>query len=190
MRRFKLVILLAALLIVGCKKKEPEPEPIPMPTYSSETKATISKYDDVVTYVVDDYSAIQTSNKDEFTVLPDKTKFDSVTVQLLQGGLNAYLSDVIKDGLVNENGSNIEYYKKGFKIDGVVYGFIYTKTFNTIMATGVSYSDVESVLENILKNSNIEEYKHYKVNTDWELGLEVSEEETVEPLSTEEYAGY
>ena len=132
MKKLKLVVLLAALLVVGCKKKEPEPEPIPMPTYSSETKATISKYDDVVTYVVDDYSAIQTSSKDEFTVLPDKTQFDSVTVKLLQGGLNAYLSDVIKHGLVNENGSNIEYYKKGFKIDGVVVGFLYNKKFYKI----------------------------------------------------------
>lgn len=190
MKRLKLLILLVVLLIVGCKEKEPEPEPIQTPTYSSETKATISKYDDVVTYVVNDYSAIQKSSKDEFTVLPDKTKFDSVTVQLLQGGLNAYLSDVIKDGLINESGSNIEYYRKGFKINGVVYGFIYTTTFNTIMATGTSYSDIELVLGNILRNSDIKEYKNYKVNTDSELGFASYEEETTEPPSTEEYSGY
>ena len=184
--------MLAMLTLMGCgKKEEPVPETIPMPTYSTETSATISKYDDSVTYKVTESSAIESSSKDEIVVLPDRTKFDKVTVKLLQGGQNAYLFDVIKHGLVNEDKSNIEYYKRGYKIDGTVYGFIYTKKWNTIMATGTSYPEVESVLENILENSDIQEYKHYKVNTDEEMGeSNEKEEETVESVPTDEYNGY
>ena len=193
MIKYKRVILMLAILtLMGCgKKEEPAPETIPMPTYSTETSATISKYDDSVTYKVTESSAIESSSKDEIVVLPDRTKFDKVTVKLLQGGQNAYLFDVIKHGLVNEDKSNIEYYKRGYKIDGTVYGFIYTKKWNTIMATGTSYPEVESVLENLLENSDFQEYKHYKVNTDEEMGeLNDKEEETVESVPTDEYHGY
>lgn len=193
MIKYKRVILVLAILtLMGCgKKEEPVPETIPMPTYSTETSATISKYDDSVTYKVTESSAIESSSKDEIVVLPDRTKFDKVTVKLLQGGQNAYLFDVIKHGLVNEDKSNIEYYKRGYKIDGTVYGFIYTKKWNTIMATGTTYPEVESVLENILENSDIQEYKHYKVNTDEEMGeSNEKEEETVESVPTDEYNGY
>jgi len=59
------------------------------------------------------------------------------------------------------------------------------------MATGTSYPEVESVLENILENSDIQEYKHYKVNTDEEMGeSNEKEEETVESVPTDEYHGY
>lgn len=193
MIKYKRVILVLAILtLMGCgKKEEPAPETIPMPTYSTETSATISKYDDSVTYKVTESSAIESSSKDEIVVLPDRTKFDKVTVKLLQGGQNAYLFDVIKHGLVNEDKSNIEYYKRGYKIDGTVYGFIYTKKWNTIMATGTSYPEVESVLENLLENSDFQEYKHYKVNTDEEMGeSNDKEEETVESVPTDEYHGY
>lgn len=193
MIKYKRVILMLAILtLMGCgKKEEPAPETIPMPTYSTETSATISKYDDSVTYRVTESSAIESSSKDEIVVLPDRTKFDKVTVKLLQGGQNAYLFDVIKHGLVNEDKSNIEYYKRGYKIDGTVYGFIYTKKWNTIMATGTSYPEVESVLENLLENSDFQEYKHYKVNTDEEMGeSNEKEEETVESVPTDEYNGY
>lgn len=193
MIKYKRVILVLAILtLMGCgKKEEPVPETIPMPTYSTETSATISKYDDSVTYKVTESSAIESSSKDEIVVLPDRTKFDKVTVKLLQGGQNAYLFDVIKHGLVNEDKSNIEYYKRGYKIDGTVYGFIYTKKWNTIMATGTSYPEVEYVLENILENSDFQEYKHYKVNTDEEMGeSNDKEEETVESVPTDEYHGY
>ena len=193
MIKYKRVILILAILtLMGCgKKEEPAPETIPMPTYSTETSATISKYDDSVTYKVTESSAIESSSKDEIVVLPDRTKFDKVTVKLLQGGQNAYLFDVIKHGLVNEDKSNIEYYKRGYKIDGTVYGFIYTKKWNTIMATGTSYPEVESVLENLLENSDFQEYKHYKVNTDEEMGeSNDKEEETVESVPTDEYNGY
>lgn len=193
MIKYKRVILMLAILtLMGCGKKEdPAPETIPMPTYSTETSATISKYDDSVTYKVIESSAIESSSKDEIVVLPDRTKFDKVTVKLLQGGQNAYLFDVIKHGLVNEDKSNIEYYKRGYKIDGTVYGFIYTKKWNTIMATGTSYPEVESVLENLLENSDFQEYKHYKVNTDEEMGeSNDKEEETVESVPTDEYHGY
>jgi len=193
MIKYKRVILMLAILtLMGCgKKEEPAPETIPMPTYSTETSVTISKYDDSVTYKVTESSAIESSSKDEIVVLPDRTKFDKVTVKLLQGGQNAYLFDVIKHGLVNEDKSNIEYYKRGYKIDGTVYGFIYTKKWNTIMATGTSYPEVESVLENLLENSDFQEYKHYKVNTDEEMGeSNDKEEETVESVPTDEYHGY
>ena len=193
MIKYKRVILVLAMLtLMGCgKKEEPAPETIPMPTYSTETSATISKYDDSVTYKVTESSAIESSSKDEIVVLPDRTKFDKVTVKLLQGGQNAYLFDVIKHGLVNEDKSNIEYYKRGYKIDGTVYGFIYTKKWNTIMATGTSYPEVEYVLENLLENSDFQEYKHYKVNTDEEMGeSNDKEEETVESVPTDEYHGY
>ena len=193
MIKYKRVILVLAILtLMGCgKKEEPVPETIPMPTYSTETSATISKYEDSVTYKVTESSAIESSSKDEIVVLPDRTKFDKVTVKLLQGGQNAYLFDVIKHGLVNEDKSNIEYYKRGYKIDGTVYGFIYTKKWNTIMATGTSYPEVESVLENLLENSDFQEYKHYKVNTDEEMGeSDDKEEETVESVPTDEYLGY
>lgn len=193
MIKYKRVILMLAMLtLMGCgKKEEPVPETIPMPTYSMETSATISKYEDSVTYKVTGSSAIESSSKDEIVVLPDRTKFDKVTVKLLQGGQNAYLFDVIKHGLVNEDKSNIEYYKRGYKIDGTVYGFIYTKKWNTIMATGTSYPEVESVLENLLENSDFQEYKHYKVNTDEEMGeSNDKEEETVESVPTDEYHGY
>lgn len=193
MIKYKRVILVLAILtLMGCgKKEEPVPETIPMPTYSTETSATISKYEDSVTYKVTESSAIESSSKDEIVVLPDRTKFDKVTVKLLQGGQNAYLFDVIKHGLVNEDKSNIEYYKRGYKIDGTVYGFIYTKKWNTIMATGTSYPEVESVLENLLENSDFQEYKHYKVNTDEEMGeSDDKEEETVESVPTDEYHGY
>lgn len=193
MIKYKRVILMLAILtLMGCgKKEEPAPETIPMPTYSTETSATISKYDDSVTYKVTESSAIESSSKDEIVVLPDRTKFDKVTVKLLQGGQNAYFFDVIKHGLVNEDKSNIEYYKRGYKIDGTVYGFIYTKKWNTIMATGTSYTEVESVLENLLENSDFQEYKHYKVNTDEEMGeSNDKEEETVESVPTDEYHGY
>ena len=193
MIKYKRVILVLAMLtLMGCgKKEEPVPETIPMPTYSTETSATISKYDDSVTYKVTESSAIESSSKDEIVVLPDRTKFDKVTVKLLQGGQNAYIFDVIKHGLVNEDKSNIEYYKRGYKIDGTVYGFIYTKKWNTIMATGTSYPEVESVLENLLENSDFQEYKHYKVNTDEEMGeSNDKEEETVESVPTDEYHGY
>ena len=193
MIKYKRVILMLAMLtLMGCgKKEEPAPETIPMPTYSTETSATISKYDDSVTYKVTESSAIESSSKDEIVVLPDRTKFDKVTVKLLQGGQNAYLFDVTKHGLVNEDKSNIEYYKRGYKIDGTVYGFIYTKKWNTIMATGTSYPEVESVLENLLENSDFQEYKHYKVNTDEEMGeSNDKEEETVESVPTDEYHGY
>ena len=175
MIKYKRVILVLAMLtLMGCgKKEEPVPETIPMPTYSTETSATISKYEDSVTYKVTESSAIESSSKDEIVVLPDRTKFDKVTVKLLQGGQNAYLFDVIKHGLVNED------------------KFIYTKKWNTIMATGTSYPEVESVLENILENSDIQEYKHYKVNTDEEMGeSNEKEEETVESVPTDEYNGY
>ena len=193
MIKYKRVILMLAMLtLMGCgKKEEPAPETIPMPTYSTETSATISKYEDSVTYEVTESSAIESSSKDEIVVLPDRTKFDKVTIKLLQGGQNAYLFDVIKHGLVNEDKSNIEYYKRGYKIDGTVYGFIYTKKWNTIMATGTSYPEVESVLENLLENSDFQEYKHYKVNTDEEMGeSDDKEEETVESVPTDEYHGY
>ena len=193
MIKYKRVILVLAILtLMGCgKKEEPVPETIPMPTYSTETSATISKYEDSVTYKVTESSAIESSSKDEIVVLPDRTKFDKVTVKLLQGGQNAYLFDVIKHGLVNEDKSNIEYYKRGYKIDGTVYGFIYTKKWNTIMATGTSYPEVESILENLLENSDFQEYKHYKVNTDEEMGeSNDKEEETVESVPTDEYHGY
>lgn len=193
MIKYKRVILMLAILtLMGCgKKEEPVPETIPMPTYSAETSATISKYDDSVTYKVTESSAIESSSKDEIVVLPDRTKFDKVTVKLLQGGQNAYLFDVIKHGLINEDKTNIEYYKRGYKIDGTVYGFIYTKKWNTIMATGTSYPEVESVLENLLENSDFQEYKHYKVNTDEEMGeSNDKEEETVESVPTDEYHGY
>lgn len=193
MIKYKRVILMLAILtLMGCgRKEEPAPETIPMPTYSTETSATISKYEDSVTYKVTESSAIESSSKDEIVVLPDRTKFDKVTVKLLQGGQNAYLFDIIKHGLVNEDKTNIEYYKRGYKIDGTVYGFIYTKKWNTIMATGTSYPEVESVLENLLENSDFQEYKHYKVNTDEEMGeLNEKEEETVEPVPTDEYHGY
>lgn len=193
MIKYKRVILVLAILtLMGCgKKEEPVPETMPMPTYSTETSATISKYEDSVTYKVTESSAIESSSKDEIVVLPDRTKFDKVTVKLLQGGQNAYLFDVIKHGLVNEDKSNIEYYKRGYKIDGTVYGFIYTKKWNTIMATGTSYPEVESVLENLLENSDFQEYKHYKVNTDEEMGeSNDKEEETVESVPTDEYHGY
>ena len=193
MIKYKRVILVLAILtLMGCgKKEETMPKTMPMPTYSTETSATISKYEDSVTYKVTESSAIESSSKDEIVVLPDRTKFDKVTVKLLQGGQNAYLFDVIKHGLVNEDKSNIEYYKRGYKIDGTVYGFIYTKKWNTIMATGTSYPEVESVLENILENSDIQEYKHYKVNTDEEMGeSNEKEEETVESVPTDEYNGY
>lgn len=193
MIKYKRVILMLAILtLMGCgKKEEPAPETIPMPTYSTETSATISKYDDSVTYKVTESSAIESSSKDEIVVLPDRTKFDKVTVKLLQGGQNAYLFDVIKHGLVNEDKSNIKYYKRGYKIDGTVYGFIYTKKWNTIMATGTSYPEVESVLENLIENSDFQEYKHYKVNTDEEMGeSNDKEEETVESVPTDEYHGY
>ena len=193
MIKYKRVILVLSMLtLMGCgKKEEPAPETMPMPTYSTETSATISKYDDSVTYKVTESSAIESSSKDEIVVLPDRTKFDKVTVKLLQGGQNAYLFDVIKHGLVNEDKSNIEYYKRGYKIDGTVYGFIYTKKWNTIMATGTSYPEVESVLENLLENSDFQEYKHYKVNTDEEMGeSNDKEEETVESVPTDEYHGY
>lgn len=188
----RVILMLAILTLMGCgKREEPAPETIPMPTYSTETSATISKYDDSVTYKVTESSAIESSSKDEIVVLPDRTKFDKVTVKLLQGGQNAYLFDVIKHGLVNEDKSNIEYYKRGYKIDGTVYGFIYTKKWNTIMATGTSYPEVESVLENLLENSDFQEYKHYKVNTDEEMGeSNDKEEETVESVPTDEYHGY
>ena len=193
MIKYKRVILVLAILtLMGCgKKEEPVPETIPMPTYSTETSATISKYEDSVTYKVTESSAIERSSTDEIVVLPARTKFDKVTVKLLQGGQNAYLFDVIKHGLVNEDKSNIEYYKRGYKIDGTVYGFIYTKKWNTIMATGTSYPEVESVLENLLENSDFQEYKHYKVNTDEEMGeSNDKEKETVESVPTDEYHGY
>ena len=88
----KLIVMsLSALLLTGCGGA-PKEETVHTPEYLSITEVSVSIGDETIVYTAMNNEAVKSYSDKQFVVYPDKTLFDTVQVDFVQGNsLNNYI---------------------------------------------------------------------------------------------------
>ena len=103
----KLIVMsLSALLLTGCGGTSEE-KTVPTPEYLSITEVSVSIGDETVVYTATNNEAVKSYSDKQFVVYPDKTLFDTVQVDFVQGNsLNNYIQ-AYYDGVAGEKSTLI-----------------------------------------------------------------------------------
>lgn len=130
--RFLCVVLtICSLTVSACSKEVPvETEP-PMPEYLDVTNVTLDTYGDNITFAVNGSEAIQSVTDTQVVILPDRTRFDMVTVEYIQGNSLNDFPQAYHDGL---SGTDVTDLVDGkFTTSTQCYGFVTTVKNNYLL---------------------------------------------------------
>lgn len=127
-----IVISLSALLLTGCGGA-PKEETVPTPEYLSTTEVSVSIGDETVVYTAMNNEAVKSYSDKQFVVYPDKTLFDTVQVDFVQGNsLNNYIQ-AYYDGVAGEKSNLID---GSFTTASKAYCLKQTEDLNYIIVCG------------------------------------------------------
>lgn len=127
-----IVISLSALLLTGCGGA-PKEETVPTPEYLSITEVSVSIGDETVVYTATNNEAVKSYSDKQFVVYPDKTLFDTVQVDFVQGNsLNNYIQ-AYYDGVASEKSTLID---GSFTTANKAYCLKQTEDLNYIIVCG------------------------------------------------------
>ena len=129
----KLVVMsLSALLLTGCGGTSEE-ETVHAPEYLSITEVSVSIGDETVVYTATNNEAVKSYSDKQFVVYPDKTLFDTVQVDFVQGNsLNNYIQ-AYYDGVAGEKSTLID---GSFTTASKAYCLKQTEDLNYIIVCG------------------------------------------------------
>lgn len=127
-----IVISLSALLLTGCGGA-PKEETVPIPEYLSITEVSVSIGDETVVYTATNNEAVKSYSDKQFVVYPDKTLFDTVQVDFVQGNsLNNYIQ-AYYDGVAGEKSTKVD---GSFTTASKAYCLKQTEDLNYIIVCG------------------------------------------------------
>lgn len=127
-----IVISLSALLLTGCGGA-PKEETVPTPEYLSITEVSVSIGDETVVYTATNNEAVKSYSDKQFVVYPDKTLFDTVQVDFVQGNsLNNYIQ-AYYDGVAGEKSALVD---GSFTTASKAYCLKQTEDLNYIIVCG------------------------------------------------------
>lgn len=127
-----IVISLSALLLTGCGGA-PKEETVPTPEYLSITEVSVSIGDETVVYTATNNEAVKSYSDKQFVVYPDKTLFDTVQVDFVQGNsLNNYIQ-AYYDGVAGEKSTLVD---GSFTTANKAYCLKQTEDLNYIIVCG------------------------------------------------------
>lgn len=129
----KLIVMsLSALLLTGCGGAQKE-ETVPTPEYLSITEVSVSIGDETIVYTAMNNEAVKSYSDKQFVVYPDKTLFDTVQVDFVQGNsLNNYIQ-AYYDGVAGEKSTLID---GSFATASKAYCLKQTEDLNYIIVCG------------------------------------------------------
>lgn len=129
----KLIVMsLSALLLTGCGGA-PKEETVTTPEYLSITEVSVSIGDETIVYTAMNNEAVKSYSDKQFVVYPDKTLFDTVQVDFVQGNsLNNYIQ-AYYDGVAGEKSTLID---GSFTTAGKAYCLKQTEDLNYIIVCG------------------------------------------------------
>lgn len=127
-----LVMSLSALLLTGCGGA-PQEEIVHTPEYLSITEVSVSIGDETIVYTAMNNEAVKSYSDKQFVVYPDKTLFDTVQVDFVQGNsLNNYIQ-AYYDGVAGEKSTLID---GSFTTVSKAYCLKQTEDLNYIIVCG------------------------------------------------------
>lgn len=129
----KLIVMsLSALLLTGCGGA-PKEETVHTPEYLSITEVSVSIGDETIVYTAMNNEAVKSYSDKQFVVYPDKTLFDTVQVDFVQGNsLNNYIQ-AYYDGVAGEKSTLID---GSFTTASKAYYLKQTEDLNYIIVCG------------------------------------------------------
>lgn len=129
----KLIVMsLSALLLTGCGGA-PKEETVLTPEYLSITEVSVSIGDETIVYTAMNNEAVKSYSDKQFVVYPDKTLFDTVQVDFVQGNsLNNYIQ-AYYDGVAGEKSNLID---GSFTTASKAYCLKQTEDLNYIIVCG------------------------------------------------------
>ena len=129
----KLIVMsLSALLLTGCGGA-PQEETVHTPEYLSITEVSVSIGDETIVYTAMNNEAVKSYSDKQFVVYPDKTLFDTVQVDFVQGNsLNNYIQ-AYYDGVAGEKSTLID---GSFTTVSKAYCLKQTEDLNYIIVCG------------------------------------------------------
>lgn len=129
----KLIVMsLSALLLTGCGGA-PKEETVRTPEYLSITEVSVSIGDETIVYTAMNNEAVKSYLDKQFVVYPDKTLFDTVQVDFVQGNsLNNYIQ-AYYDGVAGEKSNLID---GSFTTASKAYCLKQTEDLNYIIVCG------------------------------------------------------
>lgn len=129
----KLIVMsLSALLLTGCGGA-PKEETVPTPEYLSIAEVSVSIVDETIVYTAMNNEAVKSYSDKQFVVYPDKTLFDTVQVDFVQGNsLNNYIQ-AYYDGVAGEKSNLID---GSFTTASKAYCLKQTEDLNYIIVCG------------------------------------------------------
>lgn len=133
MRKKILFVFALSLMLLGCSKGEEVVETVPTPVCLSDTSARLVIDDDVVTYQVEGSEALKSVATNQLVIYPDKTKFDEVLVDFVQGNS---LNDFIQAYYNGIEGAKSDLVDGSFKTESFAYCLRCTDDYNVIIVRG------------------------------------------------------
>lgn len=132
------VVLLCALLLVGCGKKE---EPVETePVYMSATDVTFDSYDTAMHYTVPDDMAFKSIDENHAEVVLNKEDGTTASIDYIQGNSLNDFTKAYYMGLNDNTRSQIV--DDSFTTDSTYYGFIKSDKNVYVMVKGpIGYKD-------------------------------------------------
>ena len=129
----KLIVMsLSALLLTGCGGA-PKEETVHTPEYLSIAEVSVSIGDETIVYTAMNNEAVKSYSDKQFVVYPDKTLFDTVQVDFVQGNsLNNYIQ-AYYDGVAGEKSNLID---GSFTTASKAYCLKQTEDLNYIIVCG------------------------------------------------------
>lgn len=134
-RKIAFLTIMLTLLLVGCGGNDvPEETPAPTPEHIEDTAAVFSCYGDSIVLSLEGGEAIQTATDTRVVLLPDKTKFDTVSIDYIEGNsLNDYGAGYY-EGL--EDSTKSAYEDGSFITSANAYAFLRTEKNSFLMIKG------------------------------------------------------
>lgn len=135
----RVMIAVIAMLLAGCAKEEVAPTE-PIPEYLSVSQVSFTCYGDDMVFKIKDDEAVQNYSSTQIILLPDKTAFDTIRVDYVQGvSLNDY-GKAYYTGL--EESDKSDYNNGVFTAGEYCYVFGKTESNNYVMIRGsIDYED-------------------------------------------------
>lgn len=139
--KIALVAFVTIALLTGCGGKDvPEETPAPTPEHMETTTVVFSCYDDSIVLNLEGNEAVQTMTDTRVVLLPDKTKFDVVSVDYIQGNSLINYGAGYYEGL--EDDTKSAYENDSFITSTNVYAFTRTEKNSFLMVKGpVAFKD-------------------------------------------------